>query len=222
MTASNAGPSNNAARGAILSRIRQGLGRAEGAAPGAAPPEPCTPYLIRARIDADGVLEQFKVKAAANLFQLHVLSGVDQVPKAVAKIARDHNIGTDVCIAPALAGPGWPTTLSVHTGKARVDEKLSVVCAVAGIAETGTLVLCSGAEAPSSLTFAGETSIVVVRAGDIVPYLEDGLARLKGRADPWPRAVNLVSGPSRTADIAGIVVRPAHGPKAVHVLLIGA
>jgi len=230
MSLSNASATNDVARSEILSRIRKGLGRA---AAGAAP-EPRAPRVIRADIEAAEVIEQFKAKAGANLFQLHILRHMGDVPAAVAKIARDHNIGADVSIAPGLAGLGWPATLRVQAGKARIEEKLTVVRATAGIAETGTLVLCSGDDAPSSLTFAGETSIIVVTAADIVPYLEDGLARVKAgqvtakasaaqAAHPadWPRAVNLVSGPSRTADIAGIVVRPAHGPKAVHVLVVG-
>jgi L-lactate dehydrogenase complex protein LldG len=35
-----------------------------------------------------------------------------------------------------------------------------------------------------------------------------------------PRTVNLISGPSRTADIEQTIVRPAHGPKNMHVIIV--
>ena len=36
-----------------------------------------------------------------------------------------------------------------------------------------------------------------------------------------PRTVNLISGPSRTADIEQTIVRGAHGPKRLHVVILG-
>jgi L-lactate dehydrogenase complex protein LldG len=35
-----------------------------------------------------------------------------------------------------------------------------------------------------------------------------------------PRTVNMISGPSRTADIEQTIVRPAHGPKNMHVIIV--
>ena len=36
-----------------------------------------------------------------------------------------------------------------------------------------------------------------------------------------PRAVNLVSGPSRTGDIEQTIVLGAHGPFRVHIVVVG-
>ena len=126
----------------------------------------------------------------------------------------------DISIAPALRDLPWPRTMSVRSNKARLDERLTVSLATAGIAETGSVILCSGETAPSSLSFAAEVHVVVMQRSGIRGYLEDALDTVKA-LPVWPRTVNLVSGPSRTADVAGIVVRPAHGPKAVHLLLVG-
>ena len=41
--------------------------------------------------------------------------------------------------------------------------------------------------------------------------------------DAWdlPRAINIVSGPSRTADVEQTIQLGAHGPRRLHVLLLG-
>lgn len=162
----------------------------------------------------------FLAKAEANLISVRELASLSEVPAAVGEILRSENLASDISIAPTLLGLDWPATISIRSAKARLDEKLTVSIAIAAIAETGSLVLCSGDGAPSSLTYAGERHVIVLHRKDIRGYLEDGLAAVKATQTHWPRTVNLVSGPSRTADVAGIVVRPAHGPKAVDVLLI--
>jgi len=210
------------ARSDILGRIRSALGRPTAAGAERQALErglPARVSHIRPPVSDDAVAA-FKDKAAANLIECHELAGWEDVPEAVARIVRDRNLPADISVAPALKPLAWPATLTVRSDKARVEEKVAVSRATAAIAETGTLVLCSGDTAPSSLTFAPEVSLIVIETGDIVRFLEDGLAAVKRRAEVWPRVVNLVSGPSRTADVAGIVVRPAHGPKAVHVLIV--
>lgn len=167
--------------------------------------------------DAVGV---FMAKAAANLINIVELASLADVPGAVSRILASENLAPDISVAPALQQLNWPATMTIRSAKARLDEKLTVSLASAAIAETGSLVLCSGDNAPSSLTYAGERHVIVLHRKQITSYLEDGLAAVKAAPPRWPRTVNLVSGPSRTADVAGIVVRPAHGPKAVDLLLV--
>jgi L-lactate dehydrogenase complex protein LldG len=50
---------------------------------------------------------------------------------------------------------------------------------------------------------------------------DDGRASNQARSCAWPRSVNMISGPSRTADIEQTIVRGAHGPKRLHVLVLG-
>ncbi len=209
------------ARTQILATIRSALGRGhEGPTAPQRPTDARGANAIRPQAGVD-IQAQFEAKARANLFVVHHISDLAEVPSAVADIARGSNTGTDISVAPSLAALSWPPAMTVRSAKARIGEKLAVNRALGAIAETGSLVLCSGDDAPASLTFAPEISVIVLSAGDIVPYLEDGLAEARRRQMPWPRTVNLVSGPSRTADVAGIVVRPAHGPKQVHVLIVG-
>jgi len=88
------------------------------------------------------------------------------------------------------------------------DAEVGFAVAQAGIAETGTLLFVPGPGADRMTTLAPPICVVFLKKTDIVPYLADGLeaiAKLRGNAV-------LVSGPSRTADIEGVLVRGVHGP----------
>ncbi len=64
--------------------------------------------------------------------------------------------------------------------------------------------------------------MIVVRAKDILGSYEDAwnaLRKTYGEGS-MPRTVNLVSGPSRTADIDQIIVMGAHGPRRLHVIIL--
>jgi L-lactate dehydrogenase complex protein LldG len=95
--------------------------------------------------------------------------------------------------------------------------------AVAGIAETGTLMLASGPENPVTITFLPETSIVVLRASDLVGPYEPAFDRIRERYGRgiMPRTLNFVSGASRTADVGGRLVMGAHGPRRFCVVIVG-
>ncbi len=94
---------------------------------------------------------------------------------------------------------------------------LAVSRARAGVAETGSLLLCSGPDTPTRLNFLPEHQILVLDPAQIVRHLEDAWALLD--ATP-PRAVNLITGPSRTADVEQTIQLGAHGPRSLHILLV--
>ena len=89
------------------------------------------------------------------------------------------------------------------------------------IAETGTLMLVSGAATPSSVSLLPETHVAVVRCERILTGMEETWSLLRAELGSMPRAVNFVSGPSRTADIEQTLVLGAHGPYRVHIVLVG-
>ena len=102
---------------------------------------------------------------------------------------------------------------------------MSLTPCLAAIAETGTLMLVSGADTPTTLNFLPDTHIVVLRAGQVVAGYEDAWDLVRGRGaggDPpaWPRTVNLITGPSRTGDIEQRIQLGAHGPRRLHVVLV--
>ena len=87
------------------------------------------------------------------------------------------------------------------------------------MAETGTLALMSGPDNPVTLTFLGETHFVALRSSDIVDGLEELWSGVRERG-ALPRTVNLVTGPSRSADIGQKLQLGAHGPVALHIFVV--
>lgn len=153
------------------------------------------------------------------------------VPAAVAGFLRRHNLPQRVRTGAdrRLAALPWERErqLEIVRGRAEPADAASLTHALAAVAETGTVVMASGADNPVTLSFLPETNIVVVARGDIVGPLEDAIARVRGRGEgagagaQMPRTLNLISGPSRSADIGGIPVLGAHGPRRLCLIVVG-
>ena len=111
-------------------------------------------------------------------------------------------------------------TLEHSSGIGRLAEPATLSRAQLAMAETGTLILASGPDNPVTLTFLGETHFVVIAAEDIKAGFEDMWAEWRIRALD-PRTVNMVTGPSRSADIGQTLQLGAHGPVALHVFVVG-
>jgi len=122
-----------------------------------------------------------------------------------------------VTVSPGLASMQWPQCY--QSGAATGLEQVGVTACIAAVAETGSLVLASGSESPVTLNFLPETHIVVVYESQIVRHVDDVFPDLRQR-DKMPRAINFVTGPSRTADIEQTLEIGAHGPRRMHVLLV--
>jgi len=149
------------------------------------------------------------------------------VPAAVADFLRAHNLPMQVRRGddPRLAALPWHTqrTLDVSTGASDGAQLVSLSHAFGGVAETGTLVMASGPDNPTTLNFLPDTHIVVLDANDIVGDYETVWQRLREKygIDALPRAINMITGPSRSADIGQILILGAHGPRRLHVLIVG-
>jgi len=92
---------------------------------------------------------------------------------------------------------------------------VGVTWADLAIAETGTVLLSAGLDRPRLASLAPPVHIVLVREGDIVPHLEDAMDHYASG-----RTSVLITGPSRTADIEGVLVRGVHGPGQVIVVCV--
>lgn len=157
---------------------------------------------------------------------VEVIDDINEVPHHVAVYLRDGNLparvrrGTD----PLLARLPWHRggTLEVTEGPAVDEDRASVSHAFAGVAESGTIVQISGPENPTTLNFLPEAHIVVLESSALFASYEEAWSKLRSRMGEgnMPRTVNMISGPSRTADIEQTIVRPAHGPKNMHVIIV--
>jgi L-lactate dehydrogenase complex protein LldG len=149
------------------------------------------------------------------------------VPREIAALLRAHNLpmairrGDD----PRLAGLPWERerTLTVATGASDGSDLVGVSHAFGAVAESGTLMLTSGADNPTTLNFLPDTHVVIVSAEDVAGDYESLWARLRERygAGTMPRTVNLITGPSRSADIGQTLILGAHGPRRLHVIVVG-
>lgn len=125
---------------------------------------------------------------------------------------------------PRFADMAWDRvpSLEVARGPAQDGDTAGLVYAFAGIAETGTSVAVSGPENPTTLSFLPEEAVILVDAETIAGDMETVLAGLRSRyGNALPRTVNFITGPSRSADIEQTLLLGAHGPRALHVIVVG-
>ena len=217
-------------RARILAAIRRGLGRGalEGAEAAALAERLARPQPNRlpaaSRGDPATLLRRFASKLRGVDATLQALPALDAVPAAVAAWAGDAH-AVRVAPHPELAGLDWSAAgLEASFGAGRDGDLLGVSRADAGIAESGTLVLCSGPVAPTSLNFLPDRHVVVLHAAAVVGSYETVWATLRDSTSDgrfMPRTVNWITGPSRTADIEQTLYLGIHGPRRLHVLLVG-
>ena len=144
-------------------------------------------------------------------------------PPAVAAYVSERGLGDHLVLSAEEAVTTLPWSLSprllLRTGAVRPDDRVSVTGAVAGVAETGTLLVSSGSTTPNALHFLPEVHMALVRAEDIVGGYEEALARL-GPPALLPRVATFITGPSRTADIEKTPQIGVHGPRQLFIVVI--
>lgn len=145
-----------------------------------------------------------------------------EVPAAVARYLATYRLAPRAVCWPELIALPWSRArLEVEARAARDDDAVGLTGAFCAVAETGTLMLLSGPQTPATVSLLPEIHIAVLGAANIVATMEAAWARVRARHGALPRAVNFVSGPSRTADVEQTVTLGAHGPRAVLIILVG-
>jgi len=224
----------SSARDAILGRVRHGIARPEGdddAARLAVNTRLAghTRGLQPARIaiDHEALVDLFVEKAQTVDATVSVVNLAADVPEAVADYLRGRNLPAQAAIAPHgdLDAMDWAEgTMTVHRRAPHSDDAIGINRCFAAVAETGTLIMASGADSPATMNFLPETHIAVVRESDITGSYEDVWDRLRkaGRSggEAIPRTVNMITGTSRTGDIEQTLQTGVHGPKALHIVVV--
>lgn len=212
------------ARANILSRIRTRQGKAVTVR--ASEREAVAQYLAEhpqgpRPQTGDDVLARFRERALGLATTIDELQSPAEVPAAVARYLNGLGLASAAVCWPEFAALDWRAQgLSLEPRAARGDDLVGITGAFCAVAETGTLMMCSGPDTPPAASLLPETHIAVLRRDRIVAGMEDAWALLRREHGTLPRAVNFISGPSRTADIEQTVTLGAHGPYRVHILLV--
>lgn len=208
------------------------LGRLRAATPPYAdePPAPgdLLPVVPLGSSDRAALVERFAAQAEALSSRVYRCGSADEALAAILRIvAPDTRV---LCwafehiplpeLAEALTRAGItvapPGDASVRVGITGVD---------AALAATGSLALVSGPGQPRQTSLLPLVHVAVVRADQVVPHLEAWIADRRaeglGAFTALSSAV-IISGPSRTADIAMELILGMHGPGELHIVLLDA
>ena len=179
----------------------------------------------RGQVSGEALVEVFRAQAEAALATVRVVDSVAEVPRAVAEFLRDHNLPATLRMGddPRLKAMPWgETAIEMSQGRSDGSDLNAVSHALAGVAESGTAIMVSGPENPSTLNFLPDNHIVVIAAKDIAGDYERVFAKLRATygKGQMPRTVNFITGPSRSGDIEQTLLLGAHGPRRLHVLVV--
>ncbi len=219
-------------RDQVLGKIRRSLGVSsdDGArrAKVASRMKRAAPSLIPARgqVPEPQKIDLFCEQAEAVMSSVTRVSGRAGVPAAIADYLRQHNLPSQIRTGadPRLAGLPWETAphLERSDGASDGNDAVGVSHAFAGVAETGSLMMTSGPDNPTTLNFLPDSHIVVLSAGDIAGDYETVWTNIRKQYGKgiMPRTVNMITGPSRSADIEQTLLLGAHGPRALHIIVV--
>ena len=202
----------------VLADIRKSLGRST---PRGAAIEPLPGSGPRPAFEGDAV-ERFAAKMLEKSATLARLGSLDEVGPEVLRFLASIGAGPRLCVSKALQHIAWPTSLDIQHRAAVREDTTSVTPCFAAVAESGGIVTLSGPDTPSTLNFVPDNHIVIVQATQVVRHFEDVWRLWRETARPLPRTLNVISGPSRTADIEQTIQLGAHGPRRLHILLLAA
>lgn len=211
------------ARDNILARIRAAQGRS--GMPDDAEREAVRAYIQahpqgpRPRSDWE-LIARFRERVMSLASTWDEVGAKSEVPAATAKYLRENDLPLRAVCWPEFAALDWAGNgIGCEARNARGDDLVGITGAFCAIAETGTLMMTSGPHTPAAVSLLPETHIAVVSRVRIVHGMEDAWRLLRAEPGMLPRAVNFISGPSRTADIEQTVTLGAHGPYRVHIIL---
>ncbi len=131
-------------------------------------------------------------------------------------------------VRPGTNSPGDPST---YPGEGRgrtmrevaIGADLGLTGADYAVAETGSVVLTAGSGVSRIVSLVPPVHVAIVETSSVLPGLDELFTLLRrdyGREN-WTSYVNIISGPSRSADIEYTLVTGVHGPGEVHLVLVG-
>ena len=151
------------------------------------------------------------------------------IPAAIARYLAALKLPPALAMQESRSGVCWPEFGGLDWKSAGLDieprptignDRIGITGSFCAIAETGTLVMLTGEPWPTATALLPDTHFAVVRADRVVSGMEEAFALVRAERPAMPRAINMISGPSRTGDIEQTIVLGAHGPYRVHILVL--
>jgi L-lactate dehydrogenase complex protein LldG len=161
-------------------------------------------------------VDLFKTMAARNGILVHEAQNPEQIPAMAVEQYPGLFRSQKVCVSPCLSALPWHATGGQFIFTANDGTALTGISqADAAVAQTGALVFFNRGDNPSANHFLPEQHIIAVKASEIKETMSEVLT-LSCKTN----AVNLIAGPSSTADIPGRMLVGVHGPARVICYII--
>ncbi|MEM0354976.1 MAG: LUD domain-containing protein, partial [Thermoplasmata archaeon] len=90
----------------------------------------------------------------------------------------------------------------------------------AAAAESGSIIIADENYLKSYSSFLPEIHIAISSKDVIFPTLFDAIHHILKTLGKKPNVIQIIQGPSKTGDIEKKIVRPSHGPKEFHVIVL--
>jgi L-lactate dehydrogenase complex protein LldG len=176
----------------------------------------------------------WKVHRAQNPeYAADLIASICQEKSATSVLRSSHDVLTQVRVDSAVTSTGASIAVTEHTDDNNLDKidqsktaafsaDIGITGADYAIAETGTVVLHPRAGLSRLVSLAPPTHIAVLKTGDVLDSLDElfAMERSDHLAGELAGSMNLISGPSKTADIEGTTVTGIHGPLEVHLIIL--
>lgn len=171
---------------------------------------------------SESILDRFISKLENVAATVKCIKNTTELSSAVYEYMSRYNIEPNIVASPSetLIKVNWQNEIAIEFRCAHDKDISTLTMAYAGIAETGSLVLCSSRNSPTTLNFLPDNNICIIHQDKIYPYMEDVWDLLRKDGKKMPRAINFITGPSRTADVEQTIQLGAHGPRRLHVIII--
>jgi L-lactate dehydrogenase complex protein LldG len=227
-----------AKQGTVLDDVRRALGRRE-----TVKPEPLAPFPeASAAEEAEALLARFIGEATAVGAFLYRADNDEQAGDLIGQICDRASV-TEVAVSGAerLVALRVPAHLATHNQSVIATDEMSagskdrlinrlascgagITAVEYAIAETGTLVLTSDEELALLVSLLPPIHIAVLRPSQIRSTLTavvNELSENRMRGDTPCRSTTFITGPSRTSDVELTLSIGVHGPKELHVIVLG-
>lgn len=172
------------------------------------------------------LLARFKDEAQKLGCYVYHLSEAETIARVLELIGTDKQVlAWDFRSIPlsglseALASAGISTAAYDDGG-----VKVGITGADAALAATGSLVLSSGRGKHRTTSLLPDVHLAVIRPSQIRPDFESWISEQRTIGQPAFHVASntvIISGPSKTADIAQELIKGAHGPRVVHIFIVG-